>query len=54
VCSEAARQPDSRVTFVDSLSKSADKHRLFLDSPNRTTLAFDSDVLFVASPLSRG
>jgi hypothetical protein len=38
---------DSRVTFVDSLSKSADKHRLFLDSPYRTTLAFDSDVLFV-------
>ncbi|MFN4141543.1 hypothetical protein [Aestuariivirga sp.] len=31
---------------IDSLSKSFDRHRLFLESPYETTLAFDSDLVF--------
>ena len=31
---------------VDALSRSFDRHRLFLESPYETTLAFDSDLVF--------
>jgi hypothetical protein len=41
-------QLGSGVIWLDALSKSSAKHRLFYESPYRTTLAFDSDLLFVA------
>ncbi|MBL8894401.1 MAG: hypothetical protein JNJ53_07360 [Rhizobiales bacterium] len=34
---------------IDSLSKSFDRHRLFLESPYQSTLALDSDLIFRAS-----
>jgi hypothetical protein len=37
---------DCEVAFVDRLSRSHDKHRLFHASPYRTTLLFDSDLIF--------
>jgi len=37
---------DCDVVFVDRISKSWDRHRFFQDSPYRTTLVFDSDLLF--------
>jgi hypothetical protein len=37
---------DVAVIMVGSLSKSFDRHQLFLTSPYETTLAFDSDILF--------
>lgn len=36
------------VRTLGALSKSWDRHRLFLDSPYETTLAFDSDTLVMA------
>jgi hypothetical protein len=41
-------QLGSDVIFLDGLSKSSARHRLFYESPYRTTLVFDSDLLFVA------
>ena len=39
-------QLDSEVVFVKQISKSWDRHSLFFKSPYRTTLLFDSDLLF--------
>jgi hypothetical protein len=41
-------QLGSDVVFVDEFSKSWDRHRLFLESPYTATLAFDSDLIFLA------
>lgn len=43
---DTLRELDSDVVFSDELSKSWDRHRLFLDSPYETTLSFDSDLVF--------
>lgn len=37
---------DVETRFVDGLSRSGDRHRVFLGSPYATTLSFDSDILF--------
>jgi len=39
-------QLGSEVVFVDQISKSWDRHNLFYKSPYRTTLNFDSDLIF--------
>lgn len=39
-------QLGSEVVFDDRISKSWDRHHLFLESPYRSTLVFDSDLLF--------
>jgi hypothetical protein len=41
-------QLGSDVVFGDRISKSWDRHRLFLESPYRSTLVLDSDLLFQA------
>lgn len=40
---------DAAVLRIRYLSKSYDRHRMFLTSPYRTTLAFDSDLVFCSS-----
>lgn len=37
----------AEVIVLDSLSKSFDRHRLFLESPYQTTLALDCDMIFM-------
>jgi hypothetical protein len=37
---------DARVVELKNLSKSFDRHRMFLESPYKTTLSFDSDIMF--------
>jgi hypothetical protein len=34
------------VSRMDNLSKSYDRHRIFIESPYATTLSFDSDIIF--------
>lgn len=47
---------DVTTTWLDSLTKSCDRHMLFLHSPYRSTLSFDSDLIFLAAidPLWEG
>lgn len=40
-------QLGSEVVFVERMSKSWDRHNLFFKSPYRTTLSFDSDMIFL-------
>ena len=40
-------QLGSEVVFVEQMSKSWDRHSLFYKSPYRTTLLFDSDLIFL-------
>jgi hypothetical protein len=42
------RKLDVTTTWLDALTKSADRHMLFLHSPYRTTLSCDSDLIFLS------
>lgn len=42
-------QLDCDIVFLDGVSRSFDRHRLFHESPYTTTLVFDSDLLFFKS-----